>query len=338
MAGKRMRAGGAAGVLEAVTLGGGSPARVLAAAGLAADDLADPDRMIDSARMAALFAAAAVELDDPCFGLHLGRTYDFASVGPVAYAVLNAPTVGIGLDNFERYGRTHLQGGRIAVERAGGEARLTYDLGLADREAARHLGEGAAVVGVTLLRRLIGAEWRPRRVLFGHARPHDTAEHARTFAVPLAFGEATTAALVFAAGDLERPVPNADRSLLPIVERHLDERLASAAEGWLTEVRSAVAEAVCDGAPTIQAMAERLGLSVRTLQRRLADEGIVFKTLVADVRRDLALRYLADGKTDLTEIAFLVGYSELSAFDRAFRRWTGSTPRAARRSLTQSSA
>ena len=329
-----MRAGGTAGVLELVAACGGSPARVLASAGVSSDDLADPDRMIETRAIALLFDAAARETGDDAFGLHLGERYPFAGLGTISYAVLNAPSVETGLRNLDRYGHLQLQGGRLALEQQGANASLTYDIGV-DAEMARQHAEGAAVIGVRLLQHLIGADWRPRQVLFGHRRPAVTTEHARILRAPLRFGQPLTAALVFDAADLAHPVPHADRSLLPIVERHLDELLASAAGGddWLTKVRGAVAESLADGAPAIQTIARRLALSVRRFQRRLGEHGVVFKTLVDQLRRELALQYLADGKADLTEIAFLVGYSELSAFDRAFRRWTGSTPVAARKEL-----
>ncbi len=325
----RMRAGTTTGVLEAVAAGGGRPERVLAAAGLTPADLADPDTMIPSERVLVLFDAAAAELGDDAFGLHIGEAYDFGAIGTVAYAVLNAPSVGTALANFERYGRTHWQGGRLALELDGAEARLSHDVGAPGRDRARHYAEGAAVVAVNLVRRLVGTDWRPRQVLFAHPRPARTSEHGRILGVPIRFAAPVSVAVIFAAADLERPVPAADRRLLPIVQRHLDERLASTPEAgdWLASVRESIALGVCDGPPSIEAVAERLALSVRTLQRRLGAHGFVFKRMVDDVRRDLALRYLADGKNDLTEIAFLVGYSELSAFDRAFRRWTGSTPR-----------
>src|SRR5262249_2328067 len=92
------------------------------------------------------------------------------------------------------------------------------------------------------------------------------------------------------------------------------------------EVRAAIATSICDGHPKIGATARRFGLSVRTFQRRLDEHRVVFKDLVESVRRDLSLRYVADGSMRLTDVAFLVGYSELSAFGRAFRRWTGPTP------------
>jgi AraC-like DNA-binding protein len=331
----RIRAGAAAGLLDAVAAGGGRTERVLAAAGLSVDDLADAERMLPGERMIALFDAAADDLGDDAFGLHFAETYDFAALGTVSYAILNAPQVHTALANFERYARTQWEGGGLRLEIAGGDARLVLDVGAEGRSRSRHYAEGAAAVGLRLVRRLVGADWSPRQVLFGHSRPARTSEHTRILGVPIRFDAEVMVALVFAATDLDRPVPNADRRLLPIVQRHLDESLAAPddAEGWLAGVRESVALGVCDGPPSIEATAARLGLTVRTLQRRLGAHAIVYKRLVDDVRRELALRYLADGKNDLTEIAFLVGYSELSAFDRAFRRWTGSTPKAHQKHL-----
>ena len=252
----------------------------------------------------------------------------------LSYAVLNAPTVGTALRNFERYSRTHLQGGRIGLAREGDEALLVYELDVSDHELARQHVEGAAVVALRILRHLVGPQFRPLRVLFAHRRPRDLSEHARVFGAPLLFEQRFDTALAFPVAELDRSVAGADRRLLPIVERHLDELLASGAkDAWLQQVHTAIAASLCDGAPDIGTVARQLGMSVRTFQRRLEDHGVVWKALVAEIRRELAHRYLANEGTNLTEIAFLLGYSELSAFDRAFRRWTGSTPLAARRSL-----
>lgn len=309
--------------------------RVLDAAGLAATDLAEPDRMLDLAQIMRLSAAAAHETGDDAFGLRFGLGWDLGGgLGVLSYAVLNAATVETALRNFERYGRAHIQGGRIGLVLEGGDALLAYELGVADPELARQHVEGAAVVGLRILRRLIDPGFRPLRVLFAHRRPRDISEHTRVFEAPLHFEQRFDAALAFPVAALEQSVSGADRRLLPIVERHLDELLASGAEdAWLQQVRTQIAASLCDGAPDIGRVAKQLGMSVRTFQRRLDAQGVVWKALVAEIRHELARRYLADGHASLTEIAFLLGYSELSAFDRAFRRWTGSTPLAARRSL-----
>ncbi len=139
----------------------------------------------------------------------------------------------------------------------------------------------------------------------------------------------------FAARDLRAEVPGADRHLLPIAERQLQDALGPAAgsDSWLRELEILVASRVCDGHPSIRSVAPQLGLSVRTLQRRLEEHSILYRDLVARVRFQLARRYLEETSTELEEIAFLLGYSELSAFDHAFRRWTGQTPRGFRRKV-----
>jgi len=326
MLGKKMRAGGAAGVLEAVAAQGGSPAGVLAAVGLTSVDLADPDRLLEVEQVMMLFEAAARATGDDRFGLHLGTTYAFASIGPLAYAVLNAPTVAVAVAESRALrpdvprGRRHHARTPWRAGRARLRARRRRPRALPPARGRRGGRErpGAAPAhrpGLAAARRL-----------FGHSAPRDTTEHARLLGAPLRFRQPIAMTIVFDADVLARPVPGADRRLLPIVERHLEELLASKDGSVLDDVRNAIAETLCDGAPTIRVVAKRLGASVRTLQRRLAAHGAVFTTLVEDVRRDVALRYLADGKAAVTEIAFLTGYSEASAFGRAFRRWTGSTP------------
>jgi hypothetical protein len=248
-------------VLAAVVAAGGSPERVLAAAGLTAEDLADVDRLIDVERVTGLFEAAARETGDDCFGLHLGETYEFTALGALSYVVLNAPTVGTALANFERYARAHMTHGRIAVERRAAEAELIYDLGLGDQEQSRQLDgrhrrrrrEAHAPA------RRTGLAAAPRA-----ARPHRAVRHPR--APPLTrsalhFGHRIMVSLVFDPADLDREIAQADRGLLPIVERHLQELLAATPSetDWLAEIRNAVAESVPDGAPTIQTIAKRMG-------------------------------------------------------------------------------
>jgi AraC-like DNA-binding protein len=335
MAGK-VRAEAPADYLRLVATLGGSPERVLAAAGVTTADLADPERPIDIETVMRIADAAAGEVGDECLGLHAGRLVDLGVLGMLTYAVLNAPTVGTALRNFERYARSHFRGPRIALTIDGDEARLALLVDVPDGVPRRQHAETAAVVGLAIMRRLTGnSDWHPRRVLFAHDPPRDVSEHDRILGAPSQFRQPVHMALVFDAADLGRPVPEADRRLLPIIERHLDELLARSDPDstWVDEVRTAIASSICDGRPKIGTIARRFGLSTRTFQRRLDEHRVVFKDLVEGVRRDLSLRYVGDGRTPLTDVAFLVGYSELSAFGRAFRRWTGSSPLTMRRNL-----
>ena len=327
--------GAAASVLEAVAKRGGSAERVLRAAGLSARELLDPDHFVDLEKMLVLQDAAAREVGDDTLGLTLALTYNADRLGVLAYALLNAPTVGVALRNLERYAHTLLQGVRVVIERRGSECVAGYDIPVGDRELRRQNAEGASVISLEVMRRLVGPEWRPRRVEFGHRKPDDLTQHNRVFGVPLRFEAEHSFALVFDAAELDRPVQGADTRILPIVQRYLDEFPAPSGsdDGWPREIRTLIARNVSNGHPNMERIARLVGLSGRTLQRRLGERGLVWKTLVEEVRRELALRYLKDDSTSLTEIAFLLGYSDLSAFDRAFRRWTGTTPAVERRRL-----
>jgi AraC-like DNA-binding protein len=332
----KVRAEAPAALLRLAASVGASPERLLAAAGVSAADLVDPERPIEIETVMRIADAAAHELRDDCFGLHTGALVDFRVLGALTYAVFNAATVGTALRNFERYARCHFDGPRIALTVDGRQARVAFIVDVSDDVPRRQHAEMAAVMGVRIMCRLIGLPgWRPRRVLFAHDRPTDVSEHERILGAPLLFRQPIHVAVVFDAADLDRPVAGADRRLLPIVERHLD-GLVQSADGksaWFDEVRATIATSICDGYPKIGTIARRFGVSVRTLQRRLDEHGVVFKDLVESVRRELSLRYVADGRTRLTDVAFLLGYSELSAFGRAFRRWTGSTPLTMRKSL-----
>jgi len=321
-------------VLEFVAAAGG-PARSLRdEAGITPADLANPRRLLELDRIMILLNAAARELNDDTLGLHVGASFELATLGPFSYAVLNAPTVGVGLANLARYSAALAQGmGTPSLEVRGETATLEIPaIGSADPETLRHLSEGSLVILMRLMRRLRRPDWQPREVSFQHEAPVDIREHAALICPRLRFGCAV-ASIRFDARDLRAEVRGADRYLLPIAERQLQDALEPTvgSDPWLREVEILVASRVCDGHPSIRSLAPQLGLSVRSLQRRLEEHRILYRDLVARVRFQLARRYLEETSNDLEKIAFLLGYSELSAFDHAFRRWTGQTPRGFRR-------
>jgi AraC-like DNA-binding protein len=333
----RVRAGLVTAVLQFVAGSGGDAARVRAAAGLRDGDLLDPDRMLEVDRLAAAVACAAHELGDPAFGLHLGANFDLGALGLVTYAVLNASTVEIGMHNLVRYIGTLIEGAHAEFETKRGVAMLRARLEGAEPEAFRHLYDGGLLLLLRMLRRLVSdGEFRPRSVAMVHAAPGDTTEHRRLFGVAPTFG-ARSSEIRFDASLLPREVSGSDRSLLPTVERRLQEVLAAEPgdDPWLARLRVEIASRLCDGHPSLQALAPRLGVSARTLQRQLAERSLVYRDLVQQVRHQLAFQYLERTDTDLTEIAFLLGYSELSAFAHAFQRWTGHGPGAHRRARSR---
>lgn len=310
-----------------------APDALLESAGLSAPELADAREMLDSDQLVRLTRAAISHLDDADLGLHLGQRFEFTTMGAFPYVVMNAPIVDVALRNMARYAATLVDGVRLAFIDDEPIARFELQFGEFDATAHRHVTEAAAVIFVRFLRKLVGEEWTPLSVSFPHDSPSGLQEHLDFFGCELEFGRASTS-IAFGSEILPLAIEEADRDLLPIIERHLDDVIEaeSGSDGFHHRLEKSVAGRVCDGHPTIRGTARELGLSVRTLQRRLDDRGLCYRDVVARVRERLAIRYLCDTEMSLSEIAFLLGYSELSAFDRAFRAWQNDSPRSYRRS------
>ena len=134
--------------------------------------------------------------------------------------------------------------------------------------------------------------------------------------------------MVFGTKLLDCPVETADNELLKILKRHCEQILGARpkANDLAFEVQQAITTLLSSGQCKIDAVAQELGMSSRTLTRRLTEEGLSYKGLLDEVRRKLALRYLKDRRISLKQITYLLGYSEVSAFYHAFRRWTDSSP------------
>ncbi|MEM8564217.1 MAG: AraC family transcriptional regulator ligand-binding domain-containing protein [Pseudomonadota bacterium] len=322
-------------MLQFIAGAGVDSARVRQAAGLRSSDLMDPDRPLDINALAAVFASAATDLDDSGFILHLCSQLDLEALGLISYVVLNAPTVHTGIHNMGRFAGTFVSGLEISLSLQQDSLVLQNTVSDLAPETASYIYEGGALLITRMLRAMTGnPEWRPHDVLFAHARPRNLAHFKRYFGVMPTF-EADRNEIHVDAVILKHEVEGANRSILPLVEQQLQAVLGFAANepAWLGRLKYLIAAALCDGHPSLVAMSETMGLTPRTLQRRLEYEGIVYRNLVQQIRLKLAMQYLGRGDIQLTEVAFLVGYSELSAFTNAFKRWTGQSPGQSRRSL-----
>ena len=328
----------ATGLADAIEAGGAGVERVLRAFHLERERLVNPHGFMPTADFAALLEEAAAATGDDCFGLHFGARFDSRDIGPLAYVILHSPSIGMAIANAARYLRLHNQGAHVAYVREPPVAYLQHVLIGVPAELRRQHAEYSLAVALRTIRLMAGSTWSPLEVQFEHKAPADTAEHVRVFGAPVTFGCAAGAFMV----DLdfaERQVPAADGRLYPILTRFLDDMLMAMPpeDTFLTSLRRAIGEALRRGKPDLREVAGVMALGTRTLQRRLAEAGVDFTTLVDDTRHRLALRYLADPRNTLTEIAYLLGYSQASAFNRAFRRWTCTTPLQYRRGKLRSS-
>jgi AraC-like DNA-binding protein len=169
--------------------------------------------------------------------------------------------------------------------------------------------------------------WAPTQVKFAHPAPSVVREHERVFQAPIRF-TAGENALVFPSELLHLPCRTADPGLLAVLSRHADQILSvlPQTDSWSDRIRRTAAEELGRGTAPVEQVARRLGLSVRSLQRRLAEEGTSYTELLDGIRHELAVRYFRDSRLSIAQIALLLGYAETSSFDRSFRRWCGMSP------------
>ena len=311
------------------------PDEILRSAGLDRDAVADPHGFIACAAFARLLEECARATKDDCFGLHFGSRYNPKDAGAIAYVILNSPTVAAACDNAVRY--LHLHNEAVEVYRTveGNRVYLRHvisDLGV---KSLRQHNEYSMAVALNVFRIMAGSNWSPLEIQFTHEAPRDTSEHNRVFGCPVSF-DCETNAVVTEREFIERQVPAADPRLYPILKRYLDEFLKAMPreDDFLCSLRKAITESMRDGQASLRVAAKKLAVSARVLQRRLEEYGKDFKGLVDETRRRFAIDYLRHPSHTLTDIAFLLGYSEVSAFNRAFKRWTGSTPLEYRRKHT----
>jgi AraC-like DNA-binding protein len=278
--------------------------QMLAAAGVSSHP--DANAWLNVSTVARMLDGAAVAARDPALGL------GFACQLPCsAFA------------NASRYFATVSTGASIWLDVDGGSGELHY--GIHDPELELHAQNSELVFALLtrMIREATGdASWAPRELQLRHPRPASTAVQEAYFRCPLRF-EQPHDVLVVRAPALRSSLRFCDRARLAQLHDEAARALPDVREVFADRVRSIVLATLRDGDVAIEHVADRLGTSKRTVQRRLLEQGRSFHDLVAEVRSITARRYVADASIPLTDAAARLGYSELSAFSRAFRRWTG---------------
>ena len=327
------------GLIEAISAAGGDPDRVLTAVGLKRSSLDKANGFIPCATFARLLEEAAQATGDHCFGLHFGERFNPKDIGPLAYVALNSPTIAVADEQIARYLKLYNQAAQVSAAVEGTGAYLHFKLTDLDIPHSRQENEYSMVLRLNAIRMMVGSQWAPREVRFIHDKPENILEHERVFCAPVLFRFPTNNFLIDA-DFLNSRIPAADPGLYRIMKRYLEDILEAMPEedGVLMKFRTAIAESIREGEPSLARTAKRVGVGPRTLQRQLRTHQIRFKKLADDTRRHFALNYLKDPNNTLTQIAFLLGYSEASAFNRAFKRWTGLTPQSYRSQATGSAA
>ncbi|MGR3761776.1 AraC family transcriptional regulator ligand-binding domain-containing protein [Roseobacteraceae bacterium NS-SX3] len=278
--------------------------------------------------VAEFFEHAAEVSENELFGFQFGLQEDLRSAGLPAYAALSAPDAAGFLTNFSRYLPLYGEAAEADVSRLAADGTFEWRYRVSSSLPTQQYSEFFAACLLSALRTAAQRRLRPVQAWFQHGRRSGIPEIEAGFGCRTVFGAARNG-IRFQHADLARPLAAADGKLLKVLQHCGEQFLAgrqAQAPGLAAAVEQAIAGRLATGPVTLETIASGLGMSPRTLSRKLAQEGTSYFTILEELRKSLALRYLADKDLVLAEIAFLLGYSSLSSFNDAFKRWTGVSP------------
>ncbi|MBS0255573.1 MAG: AraC family transcriptional regulator [Proteobacteria bacterium] len=327
-----VRAATLAGYLEVMAELGADPRPLLRQHGLSPDLLRRPEQLIPARAAIRLLEASAAATGCITLGLRMAEGRTLANLGAASLLIAHQPSLRGALDTLREYRARINATLLVQVEEAGDEAILHGDFALTRPEPARQSFDLALGVLARLCSAALGPGWAPRAACFTHPPPPraELPRYVRLLRCHPQF-DAPFAGIVVARADLDRPNPAADPQLARHARMLLETVLSPAPQAMAAELDQAIRLLLPAGRARIGPCAATLGLPVRTLQRRLDDEGTSFSEVLGRARRQLAVQYLANPRLSMTEIAGLLGYGTLAAFTRWHLAAFGLTPTATRR-------
>ncbi len=296
--------------------------------------LTNPDARIPTSAWDAVILEAADQIPDPAFGLLAARSWHPSNLGALGYAWLTSSTLRTALGRVVRYWHLLGQATSARLEESSAGLTLVIEQQAPDRLTNEIVVDFGMSLLVDMCRMNAGSTLRPELIDLQRARPADAGPYQRFFGCEVRF-DADEDRMTLSRSDADRPLPSSNRQIAATMDRILVERLAQLEKGdVVARCQAHLLEQLSSGDVSEDAMAGQLHMSRRTLQRKLADADLTYKQLVDDTRRDLALRHLDDSRYSITDVTFLLGFSQQSAFTRAFKRWTGMSPSAYRAQRT----
>jgi AraC-like DNA-binding protein len=314
---------------------GHDEARILQLNGIRGRDLKDPDVRVPESAAREAWRLAIVMTGDEALGLHMAQWLPRGGLDLVEYAFRTSATLGDGLDRLAHYGR--LINDRLAVHIVRTGPGVRFLLGDADAQPLHpQRAEFSTALALRLARDTTGTHLVPLEVLFAHPAPADSTEHREFFRSPIHYASGVNE-IVFSDADGARTLRAADPALGSIIRKRLDKALGKldqpADESTAARVRRLLVDGMGKDDQSVQTIGREMGMSARTLSRRLVAEGTSFRAIQDQVRHQLAAALLADASVSISEVAFFLGYSEPAPFHRSFKRWTGTTPQAHRKAI-----
>jgi len=302
--------------------------------GIEPESVKSPDTRIPIETYLLVQDEAAEYVNDPYFGLHIGEFAEAGSWSIIGYMMMNCKNLGEAFMKSTRYSR--IVGNLIdaKVELKFNKIRSVFFTPPNAPEMSRHCFDTVFSSSVRMMRNFTGVDIHPLEVTFSYPEPASRSEYERIFQCPVLFGQKENS-FTIDMGIINTPILMANPSLLDYFEKY--------AEGVLAEmdrndehtraVMKIILSKLDDESLSINKVAKEMAVSVRTLQKRLEDEGVLFSDLYRDIRQRLAQKYLRENYT-VEQITYLLGFSEPSVFRKAFKKWSGITPREYRESTS----
>ncbi len=307
---------------------GADPAKLIAEFALPPTAEEDAEVLVSLSTLRAFYESAERLTEDPFLGIHVASQLRRGSFGLVEFVCRSAPTVGDVLARLSRYTSLVTELVVITVTRQGDELVVEHKIPGHRECVGRHGNEFFLTMFLQQARLFTGSYLlRGRRTWFAHPAPADLSELTALFGTELQFDVGSNG-IVLDASVLDMPVRTADAPLYDVLQMQAEEALARlpVADDVLRKVHEGIHGALANGAPELGHVAREMGQAPRTLQRQLHERGTSFQQEVEAIREELARKYVVDPRLPLGEVAFRLGYRDVTAFLKAFKRWTGSTP------------
>lgn len=292
-------------------------------------DLLDQEKpFLPFDQIAAFFERASELTGDDLLGFVRGGKREMRRTGLISYVGLSSPTVKDFIRNVARYRRVFSDAVEINIDRLEQDGVLRWYFAVPTNVKRRQYVEFGASGLVFAMRQATNRNFCPELVTFHHSRKTNIEAFERFFGCPVKFGQNANA-YHFKATDLELPLMTADNELYKVLTDLCERVLKDKSRNLppiVVEVERAIADKLASGDASQEIVARTLGMSARTLSRRLAEQNTTFFKTLEELRTALAVNYLKDSNLSLAEISYLLGYSGLSSFNDAFKRWTGNTP------------
>lgn len=304
-------------------------------AGLEPELLDAPNARCPLSATTRLWQLAVAASGDPALGLSTSQFVSATTFHALGYALNASSSLREVFERIVRYHRVVSDALELELREVGDTYEFRFHAPAGGPPPAAEALDAFAAIYVRSCRNRLGRDFAPLAVYLQRPQPAEPQPWHAVFRAPLHFAAAENL-LCFSRAALDQHLDDGNPELAELNEAMLERNLAQLqAPTWAQKVRNCLQAQLPDGEPSAERVAQSLHLSLRSLQRHLADEGVRYDSLLADTRHSLALQHMRDPRCSISEIAYLLGFADTSSFSRAFKRWTGLAPSQYREGLAQ---